>query len=237
MRLLSIAVLTSFFAFSGCVRTPQPSESPAKISRSAEQIETASKPGEGHKVFEDLVGSWKYSIKLWMDPSSPPQELEGKSKNSLIYGGRHLVQEFWGEAGGEHFEGRATTSYDNVRGEYSTVYIDNMSTGMMVSRGAFDPQSRTLNESGTFSCPVTGDTNVSSRSVLALGDKDHYTYTTYVAGLDGKEAKLMEISYERSEGECCAKKGHECPYAKKKEGSCGGCASKCSKAGKTCDHK
>lgn len=243
MRVLSLFLLGAIISFSGCVRTaPVPTEPAAKIARSPETISVASNPGEAHKVLASLVGDWDYAISLWMEPNEEPKVLVGSSRNSMIYGGRHLVQEYWGEAIGEPFLGQAITSFDNVRGEYSTVYVDNMSTGMMTSKGSYDAATRSITETGSFSCPVSGEKNIASRSVLTVEDADRYKYESFNTYPGSPEVKLMEIKFVRRNSVCnCPSKS--CPGMKKPEGAkhagcCAkdkGCTKGCDKtAGKAC---
>ena len=55
----------------------------------------------------------------------------------------------------------------------------------------------TPNESGTFSCPMTGERSKTFHAVWKIVDNDHYTYDMYTNAKDGKEFKNMEITYER----------------------------------------
>jgi len=47
-------------------------------------------PGEGHKVMDQLVGNWDYSLKYWMSPDAPPEESTGTNDVKWIMGNRFL---------------------------------------------------------------------------------------------------------------------------------------------------
>ena len=154
-------------------------------------------PNENHKALEPLVGTWKSSAKFWMSPDAPPEVSEGASENRWIMGGRFVEQDFKGTSMGQPFEGMGITGYDTIRGEYTSTWLDNMATGIMVASAQFDPATQTLNQKGTMSCPLTMEKKRPIRSVWKIVDKDHNLYEAFMKDKDGKEFKAMEIAYER----------------------------------------
>ena len=154
-------------------------------------------PNENHKALEPLVGQWKSSVKFWMSAGAPPEVSEGTSENRWIMGGRFVQQDFKGMSMGRPFEGLGITGYDTIRGEYTSIWLDNMATGIMVGSAQFDAAAKTLTENGTMSCPLTMEKNRSIRSVWKIADNDHNTYEAFMNDKDGKEYKAMEIGYER----------------------------------------
>jgi hypothetical protein len=89
--------------------------------------------------------------------------------------------------------------YDNIRQEYSSLWLDNMATGVMVGAGQYDAASGTFHGNATMSCPMTGEKNRAMRSVCKVTDKNHYVHEMYMNDKDGKEFKAMEIAYTRAE--------------------------------------
>lgn len=160
------------------------------------KYEAFSTPNENHEVLKSLEGNWKAEVKMWMDPAAEPEVTQGTAESKMIHGDRFLEQKFSGTAMGQPFEGRGIVGFDNQKKEYRSVWLDNMSTGVMVSSGSYDPAAKTITEKGTMSCPIVqGDRDY--RAVTTLIDKDHYTYESYMAGEDGKEMKTMLITYTR----------------------------------------
>jgi hypothetical protein len=153
-------------------------------------------PGEGHKALESLVGTWDYTVTWWETPESQPQKSAGTSEVKWIMGGRFLEQTAKGTAMGQEFQGMGIMGYDNMKKEYTGVWIDNMGTGMMTSTGTYDPSTKSFTEKGSFSCPQEGGEK-SFRGVTTIDGPDKYTYEMYAAGKDGKEARMMEIVYTR----------------------------------------
>lgn len=156
-------------------------------------------PSDAHKTLEPLIGNWTYTVKMWMDPKGKPQTMTGKSENTMIMGGRFLQQMAHGDAMGDMpaFEGRGVTGYDNIMKQYVSTWIDNMSTGVMTGKGAFDSAGKVFTESGTFSCPIRMK-EVPYSAKWTIKDKNSYKYETFMADpATGKDFKSMEITYKR----------------------------------------
>lgn len=156
-------------------------------------------PSEAHKKLEPYTGTWNYTVKMWMEPKAKPETMVGTAENKMIMDGRFLETTAHSDASGKMpaFDGRGVTGYDNVKGEYNSTWIDNMSTGTMSATGSFDASGKVFTEKGTFSCPIQKK-EVSYTSKWTLKDKNTYKYETYMADpKSGKEFKSMEITYKR----------------------------------------
>lgn len=154
-------------------------------------------PGENHKVLDILVGNWTHAARSWMAPDAKPEESKGTSTNKWILGGRFLQSDVKGNMMGMPFEGLGMMGYDNMKGVYQGLWMDNMMTGIMSSTAQYDAATKTFNESGSFSCPMTGEKNMSFRAVWKIIDANSYTYEMFQKDPDGKEFKMIEIAYSR----------------------------------------
>jgi len=157
----------------------------------------ASTPSDNHKNLEIFNGNFTYTMKWWKGPEATPEESSGMTNGQWILGGHFIQQNVSGTAMGQPFEGISITGYDNVKGEYSTVWIDNMSTGMMTSHSQFDAATKSFSETGSFACPMTGKKDMTFRGAIQITDNDNYTYQMYSADETEKEFKMMEITYAR----------------------------------------
>ncbi len=162
-----------------------------------EKMMKLTSPSQAHKALEPLAGKWSYASKFWMTPDAKPEETSGTAENAMIFGGRFLRQEAKGLWMGQPFEGLGYTGYDNIKEEYRSVWLDSMATGIMEVSGKYDASTKTLNQSGANSCPLTGEKARPGHSEWTITDNDHNSYTFYLAGPDGKEFKAMEILYTR----------------------------------------
>ena len=162
-----------------------------------------SKPGENHKLLENAVGNWTYTVKWWMSPDAPPSESTGTSTARAVMGGRYVVTDHAGKMqmpgpDGKmremEFKGMAVEGYDNVKKKFVSSWIDNMGTGIMNSEGTYDAASKILTYNAEYE-PMPG-MKTKIREVIKIADKDHHTFE-FFEDRGGKEVKTMEINYTR----------------------------------------
>ena len=153
-------------------------------------------PNDNHKVLNPLVGTWSHVVRWWMTPDSQPETSKGTSETKWVMGGRFLQHTATGTSMGQPFEGMGLTGFDNGKQTYQTLWMDNMGTGMMTGEGTYDPGKKQLTDQGRFTDPVVGQR--SYRGVVTLIDDDHYRYEMYGADQNGKEFRMMEIVYTRT---------------------------------------
>ena len=155
-----------------------------------------STPNENHKLLNQFVGSWTYSMKWWMSPEGKADESTGTSEVKSIMGGRFIEQSVSGTSMNQPFEGRGIVGFDNLKKEFTSVWFDDMATGMMISGGQYDPATKTISEKGSMSCPITNGPR-SYRTLIKLVDDNTHVYEMYLNDEKGKEFKTMEITYTR----------------------------------------
>ena len=191
--ILSLFVSTSAFAADKAKTKDDP-----KMQEMMKKMAEASTPNEHHKRLADMAGNWSYTSKMWESENATPEESKGTSKMKMILGGRWLQQDIKGKAMGMPFEGMGLTGYDNIKGQYETLWLDTMGTAAMKGTGNYDEASKTLKDSGQFTCPATGK-DEKYRGEWKIIDKNNMVYTMYSAGMDGKgpEFKNMEMTFKR----------------------------------------
>lgn len=157
-------------------------------------------PGEMHKMLESLAGSWTYESVMQMTPEAPVEKSSGKSENKIIYEGRFLVSRVEGtmKMGDKEqpFEGQSIMGYDTIGKTFQNIWMDNISTGMMVGTGTYDEASKMIAEKAYANCPLVGGKR-DYRNELKIIDADHYSYVMYTTDASGKEFKMMDIQYTR----------------------------------------
>ena len=153
-------------------------------------------PGPMHQALAGSEGSWKTRVKTFMEPGKPPMESQGSSEHKMVLGGRILRQEFRAEMMGGIYEGLGFTGYDNHTGKFTSIWMDNMSTAIMVFQGTGTPDGKTVTmESPEYDDPVRGP--MRWRSVSRVIDENNEFFEMYTTGRDGQEHKMMEITYVR----------------------------------------
>ena len=157
----------------------------------------AATPGEPHKMFATLAGSWTTTTKEWMEPGKPPTESAGTAEMKMLLDGRFLYQEYDSQMMGQPFSGIGIDGYDNMRKRYVTAWIDTMGTGIFIMEGTASPDGKTITLKGSH--PEPGGGHMTHRAVWKIVDDNNQTFDMYGAHHGGKETKMLEITYHRKQ--------------------------------------
>lgn len=152
-------------------------------------------PGEPHKQFATLAGSWTTKTKEWMEPNKPPMESEGTCDFRMLLDGRFLQQEFTGNMMGQPYTGIGIAAYDNLRQRYVSTWIDTMGTGIFTMEGTASADGKTITLKGQHDVPGGG--HMTHRAVWKIVDSNTQTFDMYGTHGHGKEMKMMESTYTR----------------------------------------
>jgi hypothetical protein len=155
-------------------------------------------PGEHHARLEEMVGIWKMAGTSWMAPGAEPMSWEGVAEKEMILGGRFLREEVKSEMMGMPFNGIGIVGYDNVQDKYMWYWIDDMSTGMMMSDGTADETGKVVTLLGKYMDPAT-QTMQAVKSIVKITGEDTHMFEMHMMDAEGGGYKSMEIAYERAE--------------------------------------
>jgi hypothetical protein len=155
-------------------------------------------PGKMHEMLASGVGEWTTKATLWMEPGAEPSVSEGTSTAEMILGGRYMKEVYHGNMMGMEFEGITTVAFDNATQEFISTWIDNMGTGIMVSKGKFNEETNKVEMEGTFVDPMTS-TEKPFRQTMEMIDDNHQRFEMFMPH-EGKEFKTMVIEYTRKTG-------------------------------------
>jgi len=170
-------------------------EMTAEQKKEMDAMMAAGTPGAPHKGMAAKVGTYEAKVKNWQDPAGPPMESTGTSTRSMALDGRVMVEEFKGSMMGMPFTGHGMQGYDNVTGKYWSTWNDSMSTGLMVSEGTCDAK-QVCSFKGSWNDPLTKKV-VTSRMTSRWTSPTVEVFEMYAPGKDGKEMKMMEITYTK----------------------------------------
>lgn len=154
-------------------------------------------PGEAHKRMAADEGKWNDEITFWMGSDAPPQKTQGTEEIKMIMGGRYQVSNFSGEMMGQPFEGRSTLAYDNATNEYISTWIDNMGTGLSVTRGKYNEETKSSIMTGSMIDPMTGKEK-QTREIFTIVDDNTRKLEMFETAADGKERKTMEMVMKKT---------------------------------------
>ena len=96
---------------------------------------------------------------------------------------------------GGAFTGIGVTGYDNYTKKYVSTWMDSMGTGIFRMEGTGSADGRTITQKGSHEDPMQGRMN--HRAVTKIVDDNTEVFEMYNTGKDGKETKMMEITYTR----------------------------------------
>ncbi|NNG16401.1 MAG: DUF1579 domain-containing protein [Gemmatimonadales bacterium] len=156
----------------------------------------AAAPGPQHAAMAAIAGSYRADVKTWMDPTADPIVSTGKTEFKMILGGRYLVQHYAGSMMGQEFEGMGITAYDNLDKQYVSTWVDNMGTGIMVTKGNYDESGKILTTVGEVIDPATG-VPLTVKSVSTTISEDVHRFEMYMV-VGGQEVKTLEATYTRT---------------------------------------
>ena len=143
------------------------------------------------------VGTWTEDLTFWMGPEdNNPQKYTAVAQVKMILGGRYQEQKHTGRMMGMDFEGISTLAYNNASGEYTSTWVDNMGTGMMIASGKYDEASKSTTFNGEMVDTMTKKIK-EFRQVVTIIDNDTQKMESFENAPDGTEFKSMEIMMKR----------------------------------------
>lgn len=166
----------------------------AKQQKEMEDMMKLAMPGAQHEKLKACVGTWNATVKSFMG-GPEPQVSRGVAEMQMVLGGRYLEQKYKGTFMNQPFEGQGLTGFDNQRNVYQSVWVDNISTWMMVSEGNMDDASKAIemkaNAMGMDGKPTQ------MRTEMKFVDPSTIVFSMF-GDMGGKEAMMMEITYKKA---------------------------------------
>jgi hypothetical protein len=190
----TLLAAAALLALSGPVGAQAPEMTPEQKAE-MEAFQKAGTPGAPHKAMAAKVGTYDAKVRSWHEPGKPPMEETGTVTRSMALDGRVMVEDFKGTMMGMPFTGHGMQGYDNVTGKYWSTWNDSMSTGLMVSEGTCDAKDA-CTFTGSWNDPIK-KTAVKSRMTSRWTSPTTEVFEMYGPGRDGKEFKMMEITYTK----------------------------------------
>ena len=152
-------------------------------------------PGSPHKMMADETGTWNCEMTFWEEANGKPSKSTSTANVKMILGGRYQEAIYSGTMMGQPFEGKSTLAYNNASKEFTTTFIDNMGTGMMVATGKYDEANKSMNFKGEMVNPLNGK-KTAYREVYTIVDANTRKMEMYDTK-KGEEYKSMEIIMKR----------------------------------------
>lgn len=155
----------------------------------------ASSPCEEHHRLEPMIGSWNAKTSVWFGPGDPMVSAGVVTKRWAL-DGRFILHDYTGDQTPMgRFSGMGILGYNNISKKHQSVWIDTMSTSMLVQSGGWEGDALVV-EGDQHESVSLGTVRV--RSVTRIVSNDRHTFENYVTGPDGKEMRTLEVIHSRA---------------------------------------
>ena len=195
---ICFGLLASLLLLSIARAEDKPKPAGADQQQAMDAYMKATQPGPEHEWLKQFAGDWDADVKILNPDGSSQSNTKGVMHVESVLGGRYLQITYSGEMtmGDQKmpFHGIGLGGYDNGKKKYVNVWVDEMSTGVMLTEGTRDGQ--TVTAEGSATDPMSGQP-IKVKEVINVPDKDHHKYELFMTGEDGKMFKVMEIGYTR----------------------------------------
>ncbi|HUU84721.1 MAG TPA: DUF1579 family protein [Phycisphaerae bacterium] len=154
-------------------------------------------PGEHHQLLARMTGSWSMAIEYRMNADSPVVTSQGTCQRKWILGDRFVLEEFDGGSLALPFQGMAIYGYDSFEQKYTSIWVDTTNTAITTSLGTCQDTCDLIRFQGRHGDPWTG-VKRPSRGATRFVTADQHVLELYEPGADGKEFKILQITYTRT---------------------------------------
>lgn len=189
------ALVVAAFAVAASAQEKKAPEMTPEQQAMMQAYQMAGTPGPQHKAMASTAGTYDLKIKSWHEPGGAPMEEAGTATRKMILDGRVLVEDTSSTMMGMPYTGHGMRGFDNVTGKYWSLWMDSMSTGVMVSEGTCDDKG---------ACTFTGSWNdavtkapVKARMTVRRTGPATEVFEMYGPDPKGTEMKMMEITYTK----------------------------------------
>lgn len=204
MRTIAAAALLACtgLAFAMQPESPKPQGRQEKAPSQEEMkkmMEDMAKPSEEiRELAKQVNGTWKVSVKSWMELNGEPQESSGTARFEPAVGDKVIRQTFRGEFMGQEFRGEGLLAYHTAAGRYQSTWVDSMTGTIMLSEGKKNAKGQ-LEFKDEYTCPMEG-TEKTGKTVFTFDGPDKMTLEMWTDTSDGGSFKTMELVYTRASG-------------------------------------
>jgi hypothetical protein len=196
---LAVALVVSV----SVVRSEEKAAAPSAADKEqmAKMMMEMGKPGPEHERLKAYVGDWDADVSFNCPLDNSVQKSKGVMHVKPILGDRYLQMNYEGEMAGPDgktmmpFKGMGVSGFDKGKKKYTNVWLDEMSTGMMITEGTADGNVLTLE--GQSVDPMSGKP-MKVKEVITETDSTHHKYELHMTGPgEEKMMKVLEIQYTK----------------------------------------
>ena len=173
-------------------------EAGATPSPVAEEMMKYTAPGPRHRELEAFAGSWTTRTRVRENPDGQPLDFPGSAEYRMILGGRFLQLESRLVMNDVENHGLGLFGYDAFKEKYSFYFIHDGETQALYGLGDRDSTAMAITFDVAMDMPRSGERAKPIRAVLRRVSAGKHVFEMYEKYVDGREWKVLEISYERA---------------------------------------
>ena len=182
---------------SGAPRATAQADDAADPERQIEKLVHYMMPGKAHALLDRMAGRWETRTRYWTKPGAEPVEAKGTSARKWILERRFLLEELDAGNLALPFQGVGLFGYDAFEQQYTSAWVDTMSTAILTNLGRYDKTNDVVRFIGQYKDPWTGH-NKPNRGITRFVSADQHVLELHVTEPDGQEFKMLEITYTRA---------------------------------------
>ena len=153
-------------------------------------------PGSPHHFLAQLVGPWKGTSKLWLEPGILADESPVVGSVQLVLDGRFALYLYQGSVEGEPQHGMFTFGYNTSTNHYEASWVDSFHNNTAIMFCFGNAIENGFAVTGSYPDLAEGP-DWAWRTEVILEGKDHLRITAFNIMPDGKEAKATEAILAR----------------------------------------
>ena len=170
-----------------------PGFSPEDMARMA----MLGQPNENHEHLAAMLGTWEGVMRWRPAPEADFLEFPGVATREWVLDGRFIREVVKAEApGGGGFEGVGYVGYNNFDNRYESIWMENMSTGVMHGYGVYNPETKVFTFYGDRRDPMSGRM-IATWSEMDMSDPDRHVLKGWEFGPDGAPFQNAEGVFTR----------------------------------------
>src|SRR6185503_34769 len=199
MQAITLASLTLLALGAGTLLTQEKKQErfthplPKDPAKAMENWMTTCKPSLAHARLKELLGSYDWTRRIFMEPGKPPMEEKGTAEFTWLTEGKWLQQKWTGPMFGMPSGGLTILGYDNFKERFVSCSVDALQTTMQTAFGHFDQSGDDLILWGTIDEPGTPEQDKQCKYVYRGFGKDKFTFEVHDMMIGEQNTKVVEI--------------------------------------------
>lgn len=153
-------------------------------------------PGEHHAYLEPAIGPFEGTVRFRMSADGEWMESKGVVTREWVLGKRFIRETIKGSSPMGDFNAIGFLGYNNYDGRYEFVWMEDMSTAIMMQHGTFDPEKKVMTLRSEHREPATGKLMIGA-GTWDLSDPNREKMEGTTVGADGKPFKSFQGTFER----------------------------------------